>query len=420
MLRTFLSLAIAFTACGFVSARDVDAALKEKALALNSVTKKDALDKKLKELIRDKSGTKKLLAAALEMQKEGAGKSPFKLNATILLARSALAVKEYSTAETFFEYTVSQAEKVKDEERLVDSYFGMIQLYFLTKDYGKVETWFMKYNDLGDTRAIQEYQFQVLRIYILSLAKQGETDKALEKVEALTQSEGFGWIFLDIKALVQYEAGKIDDAIKTTKEQIEKIEDLDRLPAEARTEYKREAQYKLSGYLVDANKVEEATKLLKKLIEEDPENPTCYNDLGFIWADHDMNLEESEKLIRKALELDTKRREKELKKKEIDETEAKTQSAAYLDSLGWVLYKSKKYAEAKKYLLEATKDEEDGNHIEIWDHLADVHMAMGETKQAIDVWVKALKLDDNTKKDTERRKKVTEKLKKAKDMINKK
>ena len=44
----------------------------------------------------------------------------------------------------------------------------------------------------------------------------------------------------------------------------------------------------------------------------------------------------------------------------------------------------------------------------------------GDCAQAVDVWSKALKLEDVTKKDTERRKKVTEKLKKAKEQLNKK
>ena len=414
MRRTLLSLGFAVALAGLVTARDVDPELKEKALALNTVTQKEATFKKLRELLRDKVGTKKLLTAAAEMQKEAGKKSPFKLNAALILAKASHGLKEYATAESFYEYSAEQSVKLQDERRLVDAYTGIIQLYLTMKEYGKAESWCEKFMEFEGGREIGNGQFTVMELQITAFSKQGETDKALEKVEVLTQREGFGWVFLRLKARVQYDAGKIDDAVKTMKEQIEKIEDLDQLPAETRVESKREAQYVLSGYLVDAKKVDEAAKLLKQLIEDDSENPTCYNDLGFIWADHDMNFEESERLVRKALELDTKRREKALKKKEIDEDEAKQQNAAYLDSLGWVLYKQKKYPEAKKYLLEASKDEEEGNHLEIWDHLGDVHMALGETKDAIEVWTKSLKLEDVSKKDAERRKKVTEKLKKAK------
>ena len=101
-----------------------------------------------------------------------------------------------------------------------------------------------------------------------------------------------------------------------------------------------------------------------------------------------MNIEESEKLIRKAIDKDREQRKK------IDDLpkDEDVDNPAYLDSLGWVLFKKKDYKEAKKYLLEATKLK-GGEHIEIYDHLADAHMALGEKAEAIKVWKDALKLD---------------------------
>jgi len=125
-------------------------------------------------------------------------------------------------------------------------------------------------------------------------------------------------------------------------------------------------------------------------------------------------------LIRKALELDEKARKKLLEEGKIDKTTADQANAAYLDSLGWVLYKNKKYKEAKKNLMEAVKDDDEGAHLEIWDHLADTHVALGETKEAVDIWLKALKFEDVSKRDAERRKKITEKLNKARAELKKK
>ena len=56
--------------------------------------------------------------------------------------------------------------------------------------------------------------------------------------------------------------------------------------------------------------------------------------------------------------------------------------------------------------------DEDGSHLEIWDHLGDCHLALGEKKEAITAWEKALKYEDISKRDGERRRKVSEKLKK--------
>ncbi len=78
-----------------------------------------------------------------------------------------------------------------------------------------------------------------------------------------------------------------------------------------------------------------------------------------------------------------------------------------------MLFKQKKYAEALVPLKEAAADDDDGSHLEIWDHLADCHMALGQKKEAIAAWEKALKYEDLSKRDGERRRKVSEKLKKA-------
>ena len=87
-------------------------------------------------------------------------------------------------------------------------------------------------------------------------------------------------------------------------------------------------------------------------------------------------------------------------------------SAAYLTAC-WVLFKKKKFADAKKELLEATKDKDDGQHIEILDHLADVHMALGEKAEAVAVWKKALAQEATTTRDKDRKKVIENKMKEA-------
>ena len=153
-----------------------------------------------------------------------------------------------------------------------------------------------------------------------------------------------------------------------------------------KAEFIERNRYVLSGIYIDLKKIDKATKLLKVLLEMQPDDPTYNNDLGYIWADHDMNLDEAEKMIRKALDEDTQAAQEatpDLK------PEDDKDNAAYLDSLGWVLFKQKKYKEAKKFLEEAIKDKE-GQHIEIFDHLGDVYKALGENKEAIATWKKGI------------------------------
>ena len=123
-----------------------------------------------------------------------------------------------------------------------------------------------------------------------------------------------------------------------------------------------------------------------------------------------MKLEEAEKLIRKALELDKALRTKSPK----FDPKTDHDKGAYLDSLGWVLFKKKKNEEAKDFLIKALEDKS-AQHIEIYDHLADVYMAMGEREMAIKTWQKGLEHVTETRRDQDRKAEVERKLAKAKD-----
>ena len=86
-------------------------------------------------------------------------------------------------------------------------------------------------------------------------------------------------------------------------------------------------------------------------------------------------------MIRRALDEDRK-----LRSKIPDLAELNKDSTPYLDSLGWVLFKKRSIKRPRKELLERPRTRVDGQHVEILDHLGDVHMAAGEKAEAIAVW----------------------------------
>ena len=143
------------------------------------------------------------------------------------------------------------------------------------------------------------------------------------------------------------------------------------------------------------NKLDSMEADLRRVIELRPEHAHAYNALGYTFAERNQRLDEAYELVQKAVKF-------------------APNDVFIQDSLGWVLYKNKKYAEAIKLLTEASQDEEEGQHMEIWDHLADAYFAIKDTKKAVELWGKALRFEDVSKRDGERRKKITEKLKKAK------
>jgi tetratricopeptide (TPR) repeat protein len=122
-----------------------------------------------------------------------------------------------------------------------------------------------------------------------------------------------------------------------------------------------------------AGQFDKAVELLKKNIENYPDAPGAYNDLGYMWVERGLNLEEAGAFIKKAIELDG-------------------DNAAYLDSLGWYYFKTGKFEEAKRELLNALSKmkEEDATVLE---HLGDTYEQLGNLREALNQWQRALKLE---------------------------
>jgi tetratricopeptide (TPR) repeat protein len=405
-----IGLAFMIGTTGPGRAEEQDNPLRAELLKLNGATTEETQLAKLRELVRDRAKAKKAVAEAARMLKEAKDEAPFNLNGCTILARAAHIVKDYDTAEKFYELQVELATKVKSGPKMLVAYENLLDLYFDTKRYADAVETCERIVDLRGPKELEDAKPFIIERLIQAKAKQGKTEEALNMTKGLLELTNNAWYFLQLKGWVQRESGKIDDAITTYTEVLDKVDTAPELKGEARDRLKDRIRYTLSGLYVEANDIDKAAKQLQILIKRNPNNPTYKNDLGFIWCDNDMNLEESEKLIKEALELDRKEKEKLKAEGKIDEVK---ENAAYLDSLGWVLFKQKKYKEALEPLKKAAEDEDEGNHIEIWDHLADCYMALGKKKEAVATWEKALKLDDISKRDAERRRKITMKLKKA-------
>lgn len=123
---------------------------------------------------------------------------------------------------------------------------------------------------------------------------------------------------------------------------------------------------------------QKAADLLRKSIALDPENSAeACNYLGYMWADHNMNLDEAEAMIKRALELDPN-------------------NASYLDSLGWVEFRKGNFEQALNNLLTAagTADHEDPV---ISEHIGDAYFKLNRLSEAVASWQKALTLDPKNK-----------------------
>ena len=123
---------------------------------------------------------------------------------------------------------------------------------------------------------------------------------------------------------------------------------------------------------------DKAADLLRKSIALDPANAgEAYNYLGYMWADHNMHLDEAEEMIKHALELEPN-------------------NASYLDSLGWVEFRKGKFDQALADLLRAAKNMSRGDPI-VFEHIGDTYWKLDRLPQAVESWQKALALDPQNK-----------------------
>lgn len=385
-----------------VTPSKVDETLRKQALALNDITGADPMRGSLQKMLDDVAGTKKLLSAAVQMSKEKP--QPFNRNASFLLALAAENAKDVETSAAFYRLNAKQALALRSERGLSQAYVGLIELYAANKRYPESEKVCKEFLALEgeEDEAIDRLKPLVMRRMVLAIAKQGSADRALKLVDDLVKADPRNFLHRALKAQVLREADKNDEAAKVYLDVIDRVERDGRLEKDEKQEYVDEYRYALSGIYIDLGSVEKAAEQLKILLEREPDNPTYNNDLGYIWADKGMNLVEAEKLIRKAIEEERKLRKK-LKLAEED-------NAAYLDSLGWVLFKQGKAKDAKPHFLNAVK-QKDGQSIEIYDHLADVHLALGEKDEALAALRKGIEIAGTTKREVKRKAEVEKKLK---------
>jgi predicted Zn-dependent protease len=256
---------------------------------------------------------------------------------------------------------------------------------------------------------------------ILCLVRTDKGDEAKKIVENLIKAQPDNWLNLELKGRVLRELDDNAGAVKVYETMLERIAKDDRLTKDEQQLFTEEVKYTLTGVYIELKQIDKATDILQELLKIDPDNPTYNNDLGYIWADHDKNIDQSEKLIRKALEEDRKQRHgfipgwfgrfiNPIKPPADIKPEDDKDNPSYVDSLGWVLFKQKKCKEAKAELERAVKDE-DGKHVEIYDHLGEACLALNEKKEAVEAWKKGIEVAGPSKREQAKKVELEKKVK---------
>jgi pentatricopeptide repeat protein len=198
-----------------------------------------------------------------------------------------------------------------------------------------------------------------------ALARTGKLDEGVALIKDVLKAEPANVDLIRVLMAVYMQAGKNQEMIDYLKTVVERFPNNDELIKLARSN--------LSIAYTNLGDYAKGEAELEILFAKNPDDPGVNNDLGYLYADQGKNLEKAEAMIRKAV---------------ADEPE----NAAYLDSLGWVLFKRGKAKEAIEPLKKAIEHLEGREDATIPEHLGDAYFAVKDRAKAKELWEQAEKV----------------------------
>ncbi|MFY0684817.1 MAG: tetratricopeptide repeat protein [Balneola sp.] len=121
-------------------------------------------------------------------------------------------------------------------------------------------------------------------------------------------------------------------------------------------------------------KSEEADRAYELALRYDPENHNAMNNYAYNLSVRGEKLERAEELALRAMELEP-------------------ENAAYLDTMGWIFYKTGEYEKAKRFIKASIDLDPETAGAEVLEHLGDVYEKLGDLEEAQKLWKQALEKD---------------------------
>jgi len=193
------------------------------------------------------------------------------------------------------------------------------------------------------------------------LMRAGDRERAMAVLDDAQGNAGNGRTVIDAsieKAQILSENGAALDAVKLLDDLLKKF------PGHPQILYERATALERAG------KVRESVSAFEAMLKDRPQDSMLENALGYTLADHKIQLSHAEELIRSALAI-------------------APDSAAILDSLGWVRYRRGDAKSALPYLERAYRL---GQDAEIAAHWGEVLWSAGQQSEARAVWAHSLAL----------------------------
>ena len=300
----------------------------------------------------------------------------------LLLAALAARTHQLGTAEDLYRSCLDSAGDLnRGNEQEV--YFGLLRVLMLAHKYDEVVT--IATRGLKNEATLLAPLYEDLAIAQMALGRTAEALESADEVVRKAEDAASRLRYRLFRAEMLSQAGKHTEA---------SAECLSLLKEYNAAGDAREIRMVLSMVYSTAHDRAKSEEQLELVLKADPGDATANNDLGYQWADSDKNLDEAERMIRKALDLDHKQRTTGAALV----LDGDQDNASYVDSLGWVLFRKGKLAEARAELERAVSLQDGSDSPEVWDHLGDIYFRSEMPAKAGEAWGKAVSLYQTTRR----------------------
>ncbi|WP_161495297.1 tetratricopeptide repeat protein [Advenella sp. S44] len=259
--------------------------------------------------------------------------------------------KRYKTARArlneFLEVQGQRRQALPDAETNAQGQSTDARLLFaqIDEDEGKYRDAIAQLDKIDEVAALPQIRMKQAALY----GKLGQLNKALALLaEIRTETR-------DDKVIVELATAQVLAAAGRTDRAITHLVQADKaLPDSPAIKYDLAMLYERQGKIV------EMETLLRRVIAIKPDSPDAYNALGYVFADLNINLDQAQMLLDKAVQL-------------------APDNPFILDSMGWLQFRLGNDALAGQYLENAF---ELSPQADIAAHLAEVYWSTGDKKRA--------------------------------------
>jgi len=250
---------------------------------------------------------------------------------------------------------------VKDDPTNAHAYYLLGSLAFESKEYDTAADHFRKTILLNPDFEPSYYD---LTSSLLNLNKPDEALVVLEKARSKFP-QSFAVEFLSGMAFSRKKGFAEAARHFTAAEVIAKATDPKRLD--------ESFYFQLGATSERKGDYDQAARYFQTALEKSPDFAEALNYLGYMWAEQGTNLPKAKDLIERALKIEPK-------------------NAAFLDSMGWVLFRLGQPSEALPYALKAAELSDEPDAV-LYDHIGDIYAALKQGEKARASWEKSLSIE---------------------------